>query len=594
VTALPASLTRWRRQLEPFPEELAVTLGKLVQRLAPSVDAFAASRNVEQGEIDGFDGIGNRGSYERLLSSEWLLREQFPLEFWRRAANAEHSFFRLAHRAPAPKQPLLVLFDAGPDQLGGCRLAQLALLVLLVQRAEQQKQRFGWQLLHHIGVPPLGTLNEQSVRTFLGSRHALRTHLRALESWRAQYSAHELWLVGPKLDVSAPIPSSVHIAISERVSPTDALLDVTLRGAGHRTREVVLELPEPRQAVRLIRNPFEVPRASLGQASVPGLASNFLLNDVGTKLAYADPRGDLLILPVPSSFAEVGQPRRYEIAAGKRLISATALHKKLFWLCHAEGVLTLHSNDARGIEKKTRQAKCVDPFPAGENLGALAWFPDSEMATFVAPDTSLWRIDFRTNVARAIAGGVTSVLNWRAQPLVVVIHSLEMAMAAPSVLEVGHFNAHLVFDTPATLRARLLRGVDIAAGKWLLGLDNELGVYRVQLWEYATREQNVKPRPAGRMLREVTLHPPSGATVIAVDYDSRSQQIGLVALDEARRELFVVGRNHARTLLKTQSDIEQVVAAAAAPLFAFATKDGELGVIDRSGQARFRKVLAPR
>jgi hypothetical protein len=81
VTALPAALSRWRQQLQLFPDDLSAELGRLILRLAPAVDSLSRSEQDPAGDIDGFDGIANRGSYERLLASEWMLSRAAPLEF---------------------------------------------------------------------------------------------------------------------------------------------------------------------------------------------------------------------------------------------------------------------------------------------------------------------------------------------------------------------------------------------------------------------------------------------------------------------------------------------------------------------------------
>ena len=55
------------------------------------------------GEPDGYDGIASRGIYERLVTSEWLLADEEPDEFDRRAAMGEHTFTRLARPAERVK-----------------------------------------------------------------------------------------------------------------------------------------------------------------------------------------------------------------------------------------------------------------------------------------------------------------------------------------------------------------------------------------------------------------------------------------------------------------------------------------------------------
>ncbi|MEZ4307557.1 MAG: hypothetical protein R3F14_05855 [Polyangiaceae bacterium] len=134
VNSLPRALGPWEKELGLFPEELAVALAPVVERLSLLLGP-QGQRAGESGEPDGYDGVSRRGPYERLLGSEWLLLSEIPEEFLRRAVSGEHSFLRTAHRPAVGGKSLVVLLDAGPDQLGAPRLAHLAALVVLGARA---------------------------------------------------------------------------------------------------------------------------------------------------------------------------------------------------------------------------------------------------------------------------------------------------------------------------------------------------------------------------------------------------------------------------------------------------------------------------
>ena len=135
MIALPSALAAWADELAALPTELALALAPWVGRLALVVGPMAERRSLRAGEPDGFTGLARRGSYERLVASEWALAEHFPDEFVRRAAAGEHLFHELARRSHHGAQRAVAIVSAGPGQLGAPRLAQLALLVVLARRA---------------------------------------------------------------------------------------------------------------------------------------------------------------------------------------------------------------------------------------------------------------------------------------------------------------------------------------------------------------------------------------------------------------------------------------------------------------------------
>ena len=127
---LPAMLRPWADWLSLFPPDLAKTMGDLLLRLNPLLTPL--QRHAARVAIDpaGVGDIVTRGSYDRLLISEWAYADTVPDEFLRRAANGELLF---AGPEPANSdEPLssVALFDAGPFQLGEPRLVHLALFIL--------------------------------------------------------------------------------------------------------------------------------------------------------------------------------------------------------------------------------------------------------------------------------------------------------------------------------------------------------------------------------------------------------------------------------------------------------------------------------
>jgi len=579
VTPFPRPLLPWRQQLACFPDDLAAALGKLVIRLAPLVDAFSSTISFNHGEVAGFDGISQRGSYERLLPTEWLLRESAPWEFLRRAANAEHAFFRLAYREPAPLRSTLALLDAGPDQLGGCRIAQLAILALLAQRAEQRGESLSWQLVHHLGETPLHTLDEQSVRAFLSGRTALRSSDKALRSWQSRFPEHSIWTVS---DGSLRFDGTRHVNVSirERVTSDAPVLDLEFAARGRTPRQVSLQLPEQRTAIRLLRNPFEAKRPARAPQKAPSRRSNLMLTEQGTHVYYVDRAGDLRSIAVPNSqHAAPSRIRSYQPSPGSSVIGVTGQKKALYWLCAEGDALTLCSNKDR---RERLGASCRVSFPESRGeLWPLAWFSEQRMATFVAPDRSLWRADFRTGIAGPIARGVHALLSRRGTHLAAVDHWLDTdGVEGPHLLEIGHFNARSILRQSRPWGSVVLAGLGRGSNLYTLVFEDGTGTVRI-----LARELNAS---TNRTMRQLSIRMPEGSSVVALHGDSN-----LVVLDASRTQLLVVNPSQTCTLLQTTSPITHVTGAPANAILAYVTDANELRVLGPDGGIRVRRELAP-
>lgn len=261
---LPATLAPWRQWLDWFEPELAAALGDLLLRLHPLLGAFRLRALRGQVEPEGIDDLRRRGSYERLLLSEWALADAAPEEFDRRAAGGEHLFLSPKLIARQTDALTVAVFDSGPAQLGAPRLLHMALWILLAQRAQAAKARFLWGVL---GEP--GELHDadsaERLRELLGARAwrfgdgdggATQTNA-ALERQWAQYldglepSPGERWSIG------APAPGH---GLGHRVGICAAqpgTLMATIASPQAR-RETTLALPDAEPAARLLRGQFDL------------------------------------------------------------------------------------------------------------------------------------------------------------------------------------------------------------------------------------------------------------------------------------------------------------------------------------------------
>ena len=154
-----------------FPEDIALVLGRMVVQLADLIGGW----RLDQGGAEtpnGYDGVVLRGDYERLLTSEWLLLDELPEEFLRRAVSREHMFLRRACQGSAAARRCMALFDCGAEQLGAPRIAQIAILIVLGQRAEKLGASFEWGVLQAPVATLRNSVGAAQVHDLLRSRYA--------------------------------------------------------------------------------------------------------------------------------------------------------------------------------------------------------------------------------------------------------------------------------------------------------------------------------------------------------------------------------------------------------------------------------------
>lgn len=284
---LPESLHPWRQWLEWFAPHYLPLFADLLGRLNPLMGPL---RGLQQGGVPEPDGLGDlqrRGAYERLLSSEWLLAEEMPDEFLRRAVVGEHLFLAPQYRARQANRLIVVLFDAGPLQLGAARLVHLALLMLLARRAEEAGAELRWGILQ--SEPCLFELDSAAqLRQLLNARTwqmVNDTHWQAWRTWLAEqpHTAGECWLVGQRLAKADNQPCTHRVHVQRSLD--GKRLAFELQAAT--TRQVTLPMPDERLAVPLLKGLFKddvargvvrgsVPRVSLTLPPVISATGNYI------------------------------------------------------------------------------------------------------------------------------------------------------------------------------------------------------------------------------------------------------------------------------------------------------------------------------
>lgn len=330
MSALPAPLRPWAALLSLFPEDLALSLGEHVARLAAALGPMRARAEALGGEPQGYDGLDRRGSPERLLMSEWVMALEAPDEFIRRAAFGEQSFLRPAFSQPQGGRRTVVLLDAGPEQVGAPRIAHLALLVVLARRAQSAGARFVWGVLQSSPeAEPWSEVNSGRVGEWLSAHSARPVSPERLAEWREalvwQGAAEDVWLVGgARLGRLAAREGLSHVRVDEVYAPGVRRLAVEVRPASQAARSLVLELPPEPQCVRLLRDPFAA--AVVAPVLAPSLpcAMRFSADGMRLLLKYANGSVGAQVLPnsprdtVPRSKRVQPPPDEQVVAVGWR------------------------------------------------------------------------------------------------------------------------------------------------------------------------------------------------------------------------------------------------------------------------------------
>ena len=328
---LPGTLAPWARQLEIFPDEISLAIGAMALRLAPIVGAPRAAEEISDREPNGYDGVTRRGLYERLLLSELALADDFPEEFMRRAVMGEHLFLNLARVAPKSKRMSVALFDAGAEQLGAPRIAQLAALIVLARRAQAASTHFSWGVLQDAEVKTFDDVTESNVTSLLAARTLRNVKVEDFNRWRGRLadldSVADVWLVGaPGLKNFLEAKGFSVLSIEDVLEPNAATvkgkLQINVKAASGAERQTILELPEDAICTRLLRNPFEI-YAPPEKVNLDGNFSSFFFSDNGGKIFARGNSKEILYISVPNSpNAAAGNPRRYRVAGRDGILLA--------------------------------------------------------------------------------------------------------------------------------------------------------------------------------------------------------------------------------------------------------------------------------
>lgn len=591
---LPRALAPWAPSLAMFPRDVALSLGPALQRLSFAFGPLRVRRAGDQGDPDGFDGLTHRGSYERLLTSEWLLAEEAPDEFLRRAAGGEHTFLRLARPEPAATRTSVAVFDAGPGQLGAPRIAQIAALIVLARRAEAADARFAWGILQepegalYPGVTQSGLLRLLQSRT---PHEATEPQIAAwharMEGWREW---DDFWIVGARRLSRIPTGRGASVLeVWDVLEPGERRVGVAVRRGTASPLELILELPEDRDCARLLRDPFGTTATPLRRLP-PELrpASNLLFSANGSKLLARTAVGGVVALPVPNSpRTDPGPALHYPAPPDTPVTAAGFVGRTVALVTAREGGALLH----RGY----RRSEGLHPgefHPEGSHGPFLPAPSGAPLRACFAAGGRLYAQDGEGSLFHLGAGGAGGPAERIAGPLSAVAvgdRSAEAARDRPVFVEIARPGTAARVarldegGRPVTVLALEGSGERAFFG-WagplahpeagLVAVDEGYGRWTV-LWAGGPTEIAV----------------PEGARIAGVWSHPRRREPGLVELELGRRlRIHGAGWTEHRALAATE--IEEIATSAAAPLAGWLAEAGEICVASlESGERLVRLAL---
>jgi hypothetical protein len=326
MTRLPRELASWAPFLEVFPDEDVRTILPWLPRLNTLVGAIHLASERRSGEADGFNGLTRRGNYDRLVAGEWALLEALPEEFVRRAAMNELLFLKPEWKSPKEAKRSVVLFDAGPDQLGAPRLAHIALFVTIARRAENSRTSLAWGILQD---PPdlWDGFSAEHLARLLNARTWETPGPGHMEQWKKCFVSlqpEDLWIVGSSGLAQLPgLHNASTIIVDEPLAVPATFLSVSAARHGNAPHmKVRLELPTSGAGVRLLR-----------ASSYPSASGIIQFSWDGRRLLVRGDDASILGYHIPNSSHEpLGNTVRLTPGASETLLAATLEGKSWSWV----------------------------------------------------------------------------------------------------------------------------------------------------------------------------------------------------------------------------------------------------------------------
>ncbi|MCI0487185.1 MAG: hypothetical protein L0229_11360 [Blastocatellia bacterium] len=605
----PQSLAPWAQHLSIFPEEVSIALGRLAQRISLAIGPLRSHAASGEGDPDGFDGLAARGPYERLLASEWLLADEMPEEFARRAVMGEHAFLKIGRSEPAGSRVSLALFDSGPNQMGAPRIAHIAALIALARRAEAANAQFGWSILQQPRMPIFPGVTTSEVLQLLDARSLNEATDDDIEAWMKKVEdwqdLDDLWIVGGPHTANLPASAGIsHLCVRDAYDPDARLLMVSVRGVSALPKEIGLELPEERLCSRLLRDPFsDVSAEPVGVKGKFAPRSNLIFAASGTKLFARSEQGSVIAFPVPNSpSASPGQPRLYQTWTGRQVDAAGRIGRSTAVVTAQDGMIDLRYYGGRNHHPPEGRYICYNRdivYKSGDSAPLqpclrLPMIPGSQSEALVVDGAgSLFRLTKLENHATLVNGKLIV-----GQALIVATNVLAIATIGSRIVCVGKEwpdDEWRIMSIGADLMRMSLPFEGAPAGAFFgtgFGLaDNKYGL--LALWQTALRWSIITSD--GISPKESSLLCPADARAVGIARmrreSGKKDEPALIVLESDGRSLALVSHSRRQPLLTAAAPITHVTASHAAPRIAYSTAEGEVVIYSLTHRAAICRYL---
>jgi hypothetical protein len=582
---LPVALRPWSTLLSLFPHDIALSLGTLVHRLYAVLGPLREQPMRGLLDPDGIQGIGQRGVYERLVMSEWLLADELPDEFDRRAAMREHLFYDRDLREPSGTKKSVALFNCGPDQIGAPRIVQLAALILLARRAEAAGAQFLWGVLQdesrtlRLGVDPAG------IQRFIQGRSSRVLTQESVAAWRElpeTEAPSDLWIIGAVAEWSG-VNS---IEIDDVLAVERDYLHVTVcQARGRKSLDVDLPRRKSVQA-RLLRDPLQQPirSSALTNRHPLSMKRHIRFSRDGRRLLAMLLDDGVGAFHVPNSpGAEAGRTRHCNLPEKHRLVAAEHVRRRFTLVSVAdEQVCVLgmrsRSGTARVLGRPLAPDQLVHPV---DRLGSFPRCTSSRSGTrvhFLDGAGCLFVADVSADRMHCLDPGVRDFLVMQSKNR--LIYARQYDGEARATLVESHESGRVAairaeFDLEEGLRTNVFFG---SRSSWQT---KSMGVVAVQLGQQLWRllcdnSQDDIHIPDDHRVCGVVRSGADGATARRSKADGGA--CGLVVLHPGRRALFLVHRRGSAACVTSPAAIVQVAVDPDTLNVAYVTEDRTLHV----------------
>ncbi|MWP62958.1 hypothetical protein [Gilliamella sp. Pas-s25] len=252
----PKAFQAWQPWLAWFDESLQPLVADLLLQLNNILGPVKESQWNEQKLLSGLGDLHKRGSYDHLLTSEWLIAEEEPDEFIRRVVNYEQLFLTPMQEKSKANGVIIALFDCGALQLGASRLVHLILMLLLDIRSHHQHSQFYWGVIPH--PPKLHLFKDiNDLKLLLNKRNIVLTTDEMYTQWanylqQSGQDYDECWLIGTNHPLNL---FSTHQVNVERLIKSQEKLSVAIK-SNTMARQCYLTLPNVILCAKMLSGQF--------------------------------------------------------------------------------------------------------------------------------------------------------------------------------------------------------------------------------------------------------------------------------------------------------------------------------------------------